>query len=140
MKIIYYCQTGKYGALAAAGLHLQIIDSKISYKGFRKYIKEYNIKPYLTYYFGIDGDGNEIYALEAKIEKKLVHKILYSFQDTFCSNKDIKSIDAFPKNYFLLFVLSKIFSLPILNCFNFIFNTSIIWMNLSFIKKQVLKP
>lgn len=138
MKIIYFCQAGKYGALAAAGLHLRVIHENITYQDLLSFFQSYKHPLYIPFFIGKDAEGASVYALGVMKEKELVKKIIASFKNTFCSNREpLIVIDALPKLKFPLNLLIPLFSTRLFKKLGDVFLPFLIWQNISIIRSQV---
>lgn len=138
MKIIYYSDAGKYGALVAAGLHLRVIHENISLKELMSFIQNYDLPDYLPYFIGNDAEGASVYVLGVKKGKKLVKKIIASFKSTFCLDKEpLLVVDALPQVNFPLNIILPLLSTNLFKKLGDVFLPYLIWQNISIIGAQV---
>jgi hypothetical protein len=136
--IIYYCQTGKYAALAAAGLHLKVLNTSMKLKELVTFFKSYEQPIFLPIYIGEDSEGRKIYALGTAMEKKLTAKIIDSFQQTFYAGKEaVATIDVLPQLSFFVLLLVRLLPLRYFNWLGDRIIAFAIWQNLQVIQKQI---
>lgn len=138
LKIIYYCHTGKYGALAAAGLHLNLIHENISYEELVSFFNKYDCPTLTPSFIGNDTQGVSVYALGTLKESKLINKIVTSFKTTFCTDgSPLLMIDALPHVKSPLNIILPLLSLNWFNKLGDILLPYLVWQNISVISSQV---